>query len=262
MNVPRQVHDYDEYAARFVKELTGVPKTAKDYSGSSSESSDHETDEESEPRLEHCDEEPGTGYDAEAEEARRDSRQREARAARKKRKHERHADERAANTRLLQVQKFFNEEMTSFGQRQYRKGKEHRMDDKVRDILREKILPLYRDTAMSTKALNPDDDPDDEMTAIQERALAFAAENRTRKILDKLPWVIRQGALGAVPPYVANGVPKPVTTEAEYERGWDTIMAAASMAGVEDRYDIFDSTVLFFNYHHLIPGLTLSPCSS
>ncbi|GJJ69383.1 hypothetical protein EMPS_01729 [Entomortierella parvispora] len=235
MNVPRQVHDYDEHAAKFVKELTGVPKTTKDYSDTSSESSDHEMDEELEPHLENHNEESGAEYDVEADEARRELRQREARAARKKRKHERHADERAANTRLLQVQKFFNEEMTSFGQRQYRKGKEHRMDHDVRDILREKILPLYRDTAMSTKVLNPDDEPDDEMTTIQERALAFAAENRTRKILDRLPWVIRQGALGAVPLYVANGVPKPVTTEAEFERGWDTIMAAASMAGVEDR---------------------------
>ncbi|KAG0052359.1 hypothetical protein BGZ83_002698 [Gryganskiella cystojenkinii] len=251
VDLPKQPQEGDEHALRFVQELTGVPKTEKDYSDSSSEG---ESEEEMQVEKNEREEE----YDSEAEEAIREAFQKRARAARKKLKRERHADERAATTRLLQVQKLFNQEMTNFGRVQYRKGREHGMSNEEAAKFRRRCLPDFRNLAVRTSntstsatrttttinrssstgttgAGQADDDPQEDLTTLQERALTFAAEDRTRKILNRLPWVIRQGALGSAPEYVVKGIPKPVSSEAEFERGWDTIMTAASLAGVEDR---------------------------
>lgn len=233
MNVPRPTPDYDDGpAADFVQELTGVPKVEQDFSHTSSEESGDEEGKEGKEQ-----ERQDPEYDSEAEESRREALQQQKRLARKKLKQKRHADERSANARLLQVQRVFNEEMTLFGQNQYRQGIKKRMDKATRIKYRHHLIPDYRDTAQpkESSAAVTGEEFEDELTTIQERALTFAAEDRTRKILDRLPYVIRQGALGDMPHYVKNGLPKPVATEAEFERGWDTIMAAAAMAGVEDR---------------------------
>ncbi|KAF9957143.1 hypothetical protein BGZ72_002128 [Mortierella alpina] len=203
---------YEKQGMAFVEDLTGVPKTEDDYS-----TTDDEGDSDNE------------AYQERLLEKRREAKRR-AKAQR-----ERHDDERAASQRLEGVQRFFNEEMTAFAQRQYRKGVPFRIKDF--DAFQQQTLPRYRRRAVRAPVgvLPPGEGKEDELTPIQERAATFAAEDSLRKILNRLPYVIRQGALGKEPEYVRIGLPKPVLPSGGYERGWDTMMAAASLAGVEDR---------------------------
>jgi hypothetical protein len=198
----------------FVDDLTGVPQ-AEDEGDLSENGSDYDsTDEALQERL---------------LEKRREAKRR------LKAQQERYDDERAASQRLEGVQRFFNEDMTAFAQRQHREGIPHRIKDF--DTFQRQTLPKHLNRAIRTPVgvLPPGEGQEDELTPIQERAATFAAEDSLRKVLKRLPYVIRQGALGKEPEYVSIGLPKPVLTSGGYERGWDTIMAAASLAGVEDR---------------------------
>ncbi|CAO3574809.1 unnamed protein product [Mortierella alpina] len=212
---------FEQQGMAFVDDLTGVPKTEDDYSTTEDEGDLSEN---------------GSDYDStdEALQERLLEKRREAKR-RVKAQQERHDDERAASQRLEGVQRFFNEEITAFAQRQYRKGIPYRIKDL--DTFQRQTLPKHLNRAIRTPVgvLPPGEGQEDELTPIQERAAVFAAEDSLRKILKRLPYVIRQGALGKEPEYVSIGLPKPVLTSGGYERGWDTMMATARLAGVEDR---------------------------
>ncbi|KAF9964755.1 hypothetical protein BGZ70_005980, partial [Mortierella alpina] len=212
---------FEQQGMAFVNDLTGVPKTEDDYSTtedegdlSENESENDSTDEVLQERL---------------LEKRREAKRRA------KAQQERHDDERTASQRLEGVQRFFNEEMTAFAQRQYRRGIPYRIKDF--DAFQRQTLPNHLNRAIRTPVgvLPPGEGQEDELTPIQERAATFAAEDSLRKVLNRLPYVVRQGALGQEPEYVSIGLPKPVLTSGGYERGWDTMMATASLAGIEDR---------------------------
>ncbi|KAF9187708.1 hypothetical protein BGZ51_004418 [Haplosporangium sp. Z 767] len=197
----------------FVEELTGVPKREEDYSDTEQDEGDEE-------------------YDSALEEELLNRRRQEKREL-KKQRCQRHEDERSANERLEQVQQFMNDEITSFAQNQYRKGASHRIKDLY--SLQRRTMPdsQIRAARSMIGSSREGEEQLDELTPIQENATRFAAEDSLRSILDRLPYVIRQGALGRMPEYAELGLPKPAM--AHYERGWDTIMAAASLAGVDDR---------------------------
>ncbi|KAF9361650.1 hypothetical protein BGX26_000602 [Mortierella sp. AD094] len=211
---------FEQQGMGFVEELTGVPKTEADYSGD--ESSDEVE----------SDEEVNSANEADKE---RELHERSLAKKRRKLRRERHTNESVANSRLEQVNSFLREEIVAFAQKQYRKGIPHRVKD-LYSFQKETLPPFRIQAARSSigdsKAGNEEGD---ELTPIQENAAAFAAEDSLRRILDRLPYVIRQGALGEAPDYVKLGLPKPVSSVAEYERGWDTLMAAASISGVDDR---------------------------
>ncbi|KAF9985475.1 hypothetical protein BGZ75_002965 [Mortierella antarctica] len=213
-------NEFEKQGMAFVDDLTGVPKTEDDYS--TTEDEDEISENESE-------------YDSTDEvlQERLLEKRREAKR-RAKAQQERHDDERAASQRLEGVQQFFIEEMTAFAQRQYRKGVPYRIKDF--DTFQRQTLPrhLNRARRIPVGVFPPGEGQEDELTPIQERAATFAAEDSLRKVLNRLPYVIRQGALGKEPEYVSIGLPKPVLTNGGYERGWDTMMAAASLAGIED----------------------------
>lgn len=222
---------FEQQGMAFVDDLTGVPKTEDDYSTTEDEDDIPEDESESDATDE-------------ALQERLLEKRREAKR-RAKAQQERHDDERAASQRLEGVQRFFNEEMTAFAQRQHRKGVPYRI--KNFDAFQRQTLPNHLNRAIRTPVgvLPPGEGPEDELTPIQERAATFAAEDCLRKVLNRLPYVIRQGALGKEPEYVSIGLPKPVLPSGGYERGWDTMMAAASLAGVEDRYVI----AVLFGHH-------------
>jgi len=199
----------------FVEELTGVPKTDADYSeidNSSSSSSENEA------------------YQEEL--------LRQRRMAKRKAKESRHANEKVSNDRLKQVHGFLEREFLSFARRQYKEGTKHRIKDL--HTFQEKTLPPFRNQAARSSIGMSDagHEQEDVLTPIQEKAGVFAAEDALRKVLDRLPYVIRQGALGRAPIYATKGTAKPVNTIASYERRWDTIMTAASLGGIDDRYVI------------------------
>ncbi|KAG0024974.1 hypothetical protein BGZ81_007522 [Podila clonocystis] len=138
----------------------------------------------------------------------------EERRARKRQRREQHENERSSTLKLTAVHRFFREEVTTFAQKQYHKALQH---------------------------LKPTTHPDlkirssqDELTLLQENAAAFSAEDTLLGVLDRIPFVIRQGALGKNPEYVVSGR-KPVASDASYERGWNSVMLAATMAGVDER---------------------------
>ncbi|KAG0252938.1 hypothetical protein BG011_006639 [Mortierella polycephala] len=198
----------------FVEELTGVPKKEEDYSDSDQEEGDEEE------------------YDSALEEELLNRRRQEKRELKNQRR-QRHEDEHSANERLEQVQQFMKDEITAFAQNQYRKGASHRIKDLY--SLQRRTMPDSQIRAVRSMigSSNTGEEQLDELTPIQENATRFAAEDSLRSILDRLPYVIRQGALGRMPEYAELGLPKPAM--AHYERGWDTIMASATLAGVDDR---------------------------
>ncbi|KAF9115324.1 hypothetical protein BGX27_008204 [Mortierella sp. AM989] len=218
MDVSAETDFFEQQGMGFVEELTGMPKTEADYSGS-----DESTGE--------SDQEVNSANEAQEE---LELHRRRMAKKRKKLRQERHANEKMANDRLEKVNGFLREEITAFAQKQYRKGIPHRIKNLY--AFQKQTLPPFRiQAARSSIGNSKAGDEEDELTPIQENAAAFAAEDSLRRILDRLPYVIRQGALGEAPDYVKLGLPKPVSSVAEYERGWDTLMAAASIAGVEDR---------------------------
>ncbi|KAF9970066.1 hypothetical protein BGZ73_007336 [Actinomortierella ambigua] len=168
--------------------------------------------------------------------------------------------DRHAERRAPEVHQMFEEEVIAFAQRMYRQGSAFRIEDF--DTLQELTMPKYRiqavrsskptrtrsrrsgatssNTTLDTRNEGTDqalehegadearDDQewaDDELTAMQEKAAVFSAEDTMRRVLQRLPYVIRQGALGYKPTFV-NG---------DFERRWETILLAANLGGVEER---------------------------
>ncbi|KAG0319068.1 hypothetical protein BGZ99_005326 [Dissophora globulifera] len=208
---------FEQYGMGFVDELTGVPKEEADYSDIDEDLLDRRSD-----ALQGLSE---AGLQERLLHRKRLN----------KRRKERQANERMSNSRLEQVHHFLESEVTLFARTQYRKGSR----DRVKDLYKfqQETLPPFRIQAARAPigSSRAGEEQEDELTTIQEKAVAFAAEDSLRKVLDRLPYVIRQGALGEAPDYVTLGLPKPVASAADYERGWDTMMAAASIAGIDDR---------------------------
>ncbi|KAG0205306.1 hypothetical protein BGX28_003060 [Mortierella sp. GBA30] len=220
---------FEQQGMEFVEDLTGVPKTEDDYST---------TEDENEDEDEEGDDVNNDGeQDDDAEEAKQERLLELRREAKRRAKdqRERHEDERAASQRLEEVQEFFSEQMASFAQQQFRKGVPYRIHDLY--TFQQQTLPQYRIRATRAPIgmSKAGDEQEDELTPIQEKASIFEAEDTLRTILYRLPYVIRQGALGEEPEYVRLGLPKPVSEKGGYERTWDTTMAAASLCGIDDR---------------------------
>lgn len=138
----------------------------------------------------------------------------EERRARKRQRKEQHENERSSTQRLTEVHRFFREEVTTLAQKQYHKAFQHLK------------APAHPDLNIRGQ---------DELSLLQENAAAFSAEDTLLGVLDRIPFVIRQGALGKNPEYVVSGR-KSVASDASYERGWNSVMLAATMAGVDERY--------------------------
>ncbi|KAF9321757.1 hypothetical protein BG003_011481 [Podila horticola] len=136
------------------------------------------------------------------------------RRARKRQRKEQHENERSSTQRLTEVHRFFREEVTTLAQKQYHKAFQH---------LKPPVHPNLKIRGNQ-----------DELTLLQENAAAFSAEDTLLGVLDRIPFVVRQGALGESPEYVFSGR-KPVASDASYERGWNSVMLAATMAGVDER---------------------------
>ncbi|KAG0369991.1 hypothetical protein BC939DRAFT_447359 [Gamsiella multidivaricata] len=177
--------NFERQGLNFVDDLSGVPKTAKDYSNT-----DSSTD--------------SVGSDIEAPLREEELKQRKL--AKQQRKRRRHSNERMANERLQRVHGALRDEVTAFARR------------------------MHKEARTQAGAIRVDG-----LNSIQERAVVFSAEDSLRRTLDRLPYVVRQGAMGEAPDYAQIGYPKPVASEASNERGWDTVMAAASISGIDDR---------------------------
>ncbi|KAF9906554.1 hypothetical protein EC991_000496 [Linnemannia zychae] len=265
---------FEEQGLGFVEELAGVPKVDDDYSDTDMESDNSGSDEnihnsstkergkhgnkrggenESENESEgEEDEDVGSGEETARERRLRRQRRKRTHAAMRSRKlegllerqesmprsrHERHEDERFANARLEAVQGFFNGEMARFAQMQYQKGIPERVQD-LDKFLQSMTLPEdRRPTAVPVRAPIGSDlagfDQEDKMTRIQQRAIAFSAEDALRKTLDRMVYVVRQGSLLRMPEYY--NVATKASNRRNYERGWDTVMTSAAMAGIDDR---------------------------
>ncbi|KAF9371070.1 hypothetical protein CPC16_003306 [Podila verticillata] len=139
----------------------------------------------------------------------------ERRASKRQRK-EQQENERSSTQRLTEVHRFFRDEVTTFAQKQYHKAFPCKKPSPYPDL----------------KKIRASDQ--DELTLLQENAAAFSAEDTLLSVLDRIPFVIRQGALGKNPEYMAQGR-KLMTADASYERGWNSVMLAATMAGVDER---------------------------
>ncbi|KAF9277760.1 hypothetical protein BGZ74_003262 [Mortierella antarctica] len=137
----------------------------------------------------------------------------EERRARKRQRKEQHENERSSTQRLTEVHRFFREEVTTLAQKQYHKAFQHLK------------APAHPDLNIRGQ---------DELSLLQENAAAFSAEDTLLGVLDRIQFVIRQGALGKNPEYAVSGR-KPVASDASYERGWNSVMLAATMAGVDER---------------------------
>ncbi|KAF9905824.1 hypothetical protein BX616_000911, partial [Lobosporangium transversale] len=227
--VPKDIYEDDTDAnffeaqgMEFVEELAGVPKTTDDFL---EEFEGAENEEESDDDLD-------TATDNDMPQTQRMSLHKQKRLEELK---ERIDNERNANNRLQEIYHLLKNEFSAFAQRQYRKGMQHRVKD-FYSFQKDTLPPFRAQAAQSTIGESlAGDEQDDILTPIQENAAKFAAEDALKRILDRLPYVLRQGALGNVPDYVRLGLPKPVSSVADYERGWDTVMAAASISGIEDR---------------------------
>ncbi|KAG0246661.1 hypothetical protein B0O80DRAFT_434231 [Mortierella sp. GBAus27b] len=208
---------FDEKGMEFVDQLTGVSKKEHDYSGTDDDNGQDENEDEDS-----------------ADEAYHERLMKQRRMSRKA-KRLRHANERMANRRLEQVHGFLEGEFVTFARKQYQEGAKTRLKDL--HSFQEQTLPPFRNRAARASVGTSDAgyEQEDALTPIQEKAVVFAAEDALKGILDRLPYVIRQGALGRAPEYVNRGLPKPVSTVADYERHWDTMMAAASLSGIDDR---------------------------
>ncbi|KAG0265104.1 hypothetical protein DFQ27_000822 [Actinomortierella ambigua] len=161
--------------------------------------------------------------------------------------------DRHAENRAPEIHQVFEEEVIAFAQKMYRQGSDFRVDDL--DTLQELTMPKYRIQAVRSskptrssssrsnaqgtrnerlhqarerdgadEAVDEQQWADDELTAMQEKAAVFSAEDTMRRVLQRLPYVIRQGALGYKPSYV-NG---------DFERRWETVLLAAELGGVEE----------------------------
>ncbi|KAG0202518.1 hypothetical protein BGX33_009677 [Mortierella sp. NVP41] len=260
---------FEEQGMGFVEELTGISKKDEDYSDTDQENEDGEQDKlnlsqehsaigqtgsEEEDEHDESEQDEGAQSDQSVEETvqqRRYRRLRERRARRARKghhlvdrqeaprrtRHERHEDERFANTRLEAIHKLFSGEIARFAQTQYRKGIPNRVKDL--DQFQKSTLPEFRRQAARAPigSTLPGFDQEDDLTPIQQRAIAFSAEDALRKTLDRMAYVVRQGSALRMPgrPALKPFVPLGVKHLSNYERGWDTVMTSATMAGIDDR---------------------------
>lgn len=246
-----ELDDFEKYGLGFVEELTGVPKNEEDYSETDGEEDNAESNVDVQETSGQEDSEREQDGDPSAKESvkeRAARRRREQYAARARKnalkgllkreepaardQSERHEDERFANTRLEAVQALFEGEVARFAQFQYRKGILERIQDL--EQFQKSTLPESCHQAVRAPIGSelPGFDQEDDLTRLQQRAIAFSAEDAVRKTLDRMTYVVRQGSLLRMPV-------KPRLYEAvirnKYERGWDTVMTSAALAGIDDR---------------------------
>lgn len=246
-----ELDDFEKYGLGFVEELMGVPKNEEDYSETDGEEDNAESNEDVQETSGQEDSEREQDGDPSAKESvkeRAARRRREQYAARARKnalkgllkreepaardRSERHEDERFANTRLEAVQALFEGEVARFAQFQYRKGILERIQDL--EQFQKSTLPESCHQAVRAPIGSelPGFDQEDDLTRLQQRAIAFSAEDAVRKTLDRMTYVVRQGSLLRMPV-------KPRLYEAvirnKYERGWDTVMTSAALAGIDDR---------------------------
>ncbi|KAG0241144.1 hypothetical protein BGW41_006250 [Actinomortierella wolfii] len=164
--------------------------------------------------------------------------------------------DRHAARRAPKIHQVFEDEVIAFAQKMYRQGSAFRVEDL--DALQELTMPKYRIQAVRSSKPNKTQSQahgtaqeareaeqrqalesnntteesldelewaDDELTALQEKAAVFSAEDTMRRVLQRLPYVIRQGALGYKPSFVSG----------DFERRWETVLLAANLGGVEER---------------------------
>ncbi|KAF9144400.1 hypothetical protein BG015_000127 [Linnemannia schmuckeri] len=239
--------DFEEHGLGFVEELAGVPKKEEDYSDTDTEDDSAEFDE-------HVQETSGREVDEGDQSAEESAKEKELR--RKRENHasyarnkplkdilereelaprgrsERHQDERLANARLEAIQALFDGEVARFAQIQYQKGIPERIQDL--DQFQESTFSRPCHQAVRTpigSELSGFDQLDD-LTRLQQRAIAFSAEDAVRKTLDRMTYVVRQGSLLRMPVYPVG---RDALLRNKYERGWDTVMTSAALAGIDDR---------------------------
>lgn len=247
-----ELDDFEKHGLGFVEELTGVPKNEEDYSGTDAEDDKAGSIEDVLETSEEEDSEGGDDGDQSAEESAKEKalrRRRELYVIRARKnalgsllnreepasrdRGERHEDERFANARLEAVQALFDGEVTRFAQVQYRNGISERIQDL--EQLQKSILPesCHQAVRAPIGAELPGFDQEDNLTRLQQRAIGFSAEDAVRKTLDRLTYVVRQGSLLRMP---ANPNAAGASFKNKYERGWDTVMASAALAGIDDRF--------------------------
>lgn len=251
-----------------MEELTGVPKNEEDYSDTdteddagskednagSNEDGAGSNEDDCESSNQESDEQEDEGNQSAEESAKerklRLKRERYAELARARRKAleslveredlaprdraERHEDERYANARLEAVQALFEGEVARFAQAQYKRG----IPERVQDLDRLQTLTLSESCHQAVRTPIGADlsgfGQEDDLTRLQQRAIAFSAEDAVRKTLDRMTYVVRQGSLLRMPDFPSSN--QRSLSKIKYERGWDTVMTSAALAGVDDRF--------------------------
>lgn len=247
-----ELDDFEKYGLGFVEELTGVPKNEEDYSGTDAEDDNAGSNEDVQETSGEENPEGGDDGDQSAEESTKEKalrRRRELYVIRARKntlgsllnreesvardRGERHEDERFANARLEAVQALFDGEIARFAQVQYRKGISERIQDL--EQFQKSILPESCHQAVRAPIGSELSgfDQEDDLTRLQQRAIAFSAEDAMRKTLDRMIYVVRQGSLLRMP---AKPRVERVMFRNKYERGWDTVMTSAALAGIDDRF--------------------------
>ncbi|KAF8946325.1 hypothetical protein BGZ47_000804 [Haplosporangium gracile] len=238
---------FEEHGLGFVEELTGVPKNEEDYSNTDTEDDIAGSDENAQETSDREDDESDQSAEESAKEKElRRRREDHALHARNKPlksilereklaprdRGERHQDERLANTRLEAVQALFDGEVARFAQIQYQKGIPERIQDL--DLFQESTLsgPCHQAVRTPIGSELSGFDQLDDLTRLQQRAIAFSAEDALRKTLDRMTYVVRQGSLLRMPVYPVG---RDALLKNKYERGWDTVMTSAALAGIDDR---------------------------
>ncbi|KAG0306677.1 hypothetical protein BGZ97_000657 [Linnemannia gamsii] len=202
-NAANKLDDFEEYGLGFVEELTGVPKNEEDYSDTDTEGDGAGSNEDVHVSSSQEIDEQEDGGDQSAEET--------------------------AMERKLRRNR------TRYAER-YRKG----IPERIQDLDQVQKLTLSKSCPQAVRTPIGSDlsgfDQEDDLTRLQQRAIAFSAEDVVRKTLDRMTYVVRQGSLLRMPDFpsrrqtVEGGVYK-----TKYERGWDTVMTSAALAGVDDR---------------------------
>ncbi|KAG9061257.1 hypothetical protein KI688_007595 [Linnemannia hyalina] len=246
-----ELDDIEKHGLGFVEELTGVPKNEEDYSGTDAENDNAGSNEDVQETGDEEDSEGEDDGDQSAEESAKEKalrRRRELYATRARKnaleglldreepaardRGKRHEDERFANARLEAVQALFDGEIARFAQVQYRKGVQERVHD-LEQFQKSTLSESYHQAVRAPIGSELSGfDQEDDLTRLQQRAIAFSAEDAVRKSLDRMAYVVRQGSLLRMPakPRIEKAV-----FRNKYERGWDTVMTSAALAGIDDR---------------------------
>ncbi|KAF9130214.1 hypothetical protein BGX30_013613 [Mortierella sp. GBA39] len=246
-----ELDDIEKHGLGFVEELTGVPKNEEDYSETDAENDNAGSNEDVQETGDEEDSEGGDDGDQSAEESAKEKtlrRRRELYATRARRnaleglldreepaarnRSKRHEDERFANARLEAVQALFDGEIARFAQVQYRKGIQERVQD-LEQFQKSTLSESHHQAVRAPIGSRLSGfDQEDDLTRLQQRAIAFSAEDAVRKSLDRMAYVVRQGSLLRMP---AKAKVEKAVFRNKYERGWDTVMTSAALAGIDDR---------------------------